>query len=60
MPVCPLCSAPIPVRKGEPPDLVVGQHIDNDCQSDPAKERRKRVGFSLYGLGGNLFLILDI
>ncbi|XP_057672509.1 AN1-type zinc finger protein 2A-like [Diorhabda carinulata] len=41
VPVCPLCNRPIPVRKGEHPDYVVGTHIDNDCQSDPAKNRRK-------------------
>ncbi|XP_064608590.1 AN1-type zinc finger protein 2A-like isoform X2 [Liolophura sinensis] len=41
VPVCPLCNTPIPVKAGELPDVRVGQHIDSDCQSDPAKERRK-------------------
>lgn len=41
VPVCPLCHKPIPLKKGELPDTVVGRHIDSDCQSDPAKERRK-------------------
>ena len=41
VPVCPLCNKPVPVKKGEVADLVVGRHIDNDCQSDPARERRK-------------------
>uniref|UniRef100_A0A1B6C7F1 AN1-type domain-containing protein n=2 Tax=Clastoptera arizonana TaxID=38151 RepID=A0A1B6C7F1_9HEMI len=41
VPVCPLCNTPIPVRKGEMPDIAVGAHIDMDCQSDPAKGRRK-------------------
>ena len=41
VPVCPLCNTPIPVKKGELPDVRVGEHIDNDCQSDPAKEKRK-------------------
>jgi len=41
VPVCPLCNKPIPLKKGEVPDVVVGRHIDSDCQSDPAKERRK-------------------
>lgn len=41
VPVCPLCSKPIVVGKGQHPDFVVGIHIDNDCQSDPAKSRRK-------------------
>ncbi|XP_055959014.1 AN1-type zinc finger protein 2A [Patella vulgata] len=41
VPACPLCSAPIPVKPGETPDIVVGRHIDTDCQSDPAKEKRQ-------------------
>lgn len=41
VPVCPLCCKPIPIPKGHHPDAVVGAHIDNDCQSDPAKSRRK-------------------
>ncbi|NWU94726.1 ZFN2B protein, partial [Upupa epops] len=41
VPVCPLCNAPIPVRRGEMPDIVVGEHIDRDCKSDPAQRKRK-------------------
>jgi len=41
VPVCPLCNTPIPVRRGEPPDIAVGAHIDTDCQSDPARNKRK-------------------
>lgn len=41
VPVCPLCNNPVPVKKGEMPDVVVGQHIDRDCESDPARNRRK-------------------
>ncbi|KAM9123529.1 AN1-type zinc finger protein 2B isoform 2-T2 [Pangshura tecta] len=41
VPVCPLCNVPIPVRKGQMPDVVVGQHIDRDCKSDPAQRKRK-------------------
>ncbi|KAK7792002.1 hypothetical protein R5R35_004205 [Gryllus longicercus] len=41
VPVCPLCNTPVPLKKGETPDFVVGQHIDNDCQSDPARSKRK-------------------
>ena len=48
MPVCPLCNIPIPVKRGEPPDIKVGQHIDTDCQSDPAKEKRKVSKNSLF------------
>lgn len=43
VPVCPLCSAPVPGKRGEPPDVAVGEHIDNQCTSDPARERRKKV-----------------
>ncbi|XP_066998907.2 AN1-type zinc finger protein 2A isoform X2 [Anabrus simplex] len=41
VPVCPLCNIPIPGKRGEQPDIAVGAHIDDDCQSDPAKNRRK-------------------
>ncbi|KAG5899773.1 hypothetical protein JTB14_006108 [Gonioctena quinquepunctata] len=41
VPVCPLCNKPIPVQKGEHPDYIVGSHIDSECQSDPAKSRRR-------------------
>ncbi len=43
VPVCPLCNKPIPVKPGLAPDVEVGRHIDTDCQSDPAKERRGKV-----------------
>lgn len=43
VPECPLCGAPVPGKRGEAPDIAVGEHIDNDCQADPAKERRKKV-----------------
>ncbi|KAF6083571.1 zinc finger AN1-type containing 2A [Phyllostomus discolor] len=32
VPVCPLCDRPVPVKKGEVPDAVVGEHMDRDCQ----------------------------
>ncbi|XP_015724542.1 AN1-type zinc finger protein 2B [Coturnix japonica] len=41
VPVCPLCNTPVPVRRGEMPDVVVGEHIDRDCRSDPAQRQRK-------------------
>lgn len=43
VPECPLCGKPVPGKRGEPPDVAVGAHIDNLCTSDPAKERRKKV-----------------
>ncbi|NXW66591.1 ZFN2B protein, partial [Eurystomus gularis] len=41
VPVCPLCNTPVPVRRGQMPDVVVGEHIDRDCKSDPAQRKRK-------------------
>ncbi|RXM31954.1 AN1-type zinc finger protein 2B [Acipenser ruthenus] len=41
VPVCPLCNTPIPVKRGEMPDIKVGEHIDGDCKSDPAQRKRK-------------------
>ncbi|XP_045077570.1 AN1-type zinc finger protein 2A-like isoform X2 [Coregonus clupeaformis] len=41
VPVCPLCNTPIPIKRGEMPDIKVGEHIDRDCQSDPAQNKRK-------------------
>lgn len=32
---------PVPVARGEPPDRAVGEHIDRDCRSDPAQQKRK-------------------
>lgn len=44
VPVCPLCNQPVPWKRGEAPDIAVGAHIDQDCQSDPAKSKRKVFG----------------
>ncbi|XP_069784448.1 AN1-type zinc finger protein 2A [Narcine bancroftii] len=41
VPVCPLCNTPVPVRRGEMPDISVGEHIDRECKSDPAQKKRK-------------------
>ncbi|XP_028842202.1 AN1-type zinc finger protein 2A isoform X2 [Denticeps clupeoides] len=41
VPVCPLCNTPVPVKRGEMPDIKVGEHIDRDCKSDPAQRKRK-------------------
>lgn len=41
VPVCPLCNTPIPTSRGDPPDIAVSAHIDSQCQSQPAKDRRK-------------------
>ena len=39
--MCPLCNSLVPIKKGETPDVIVGRHIDNDCKSDTAQQRRK-------------------
>ncbi|KAK3914560.1 AN1-type zinc finger protein 2B [Frankliniella fusca] len=41
VPVCPLCNKPVPAKRGEQPDIAVGAHIDNNCESDTAQNRRK-------------------
>ena len=41
VPVCPLCSAPVPIKRGDVPDAAVSLHIDNECKSDPAVKKRK-------------------
>nr|CAD7437605.1 unnamed protein product [Timema bartmani] len=52
VPLCPLCNSPVLVGPGEQPDLVVGEHIDQDCQAIAAIDRRKIIG---DGCGKNLF-----
>ncbi|XP_053979105.1 AN1-type zinc finger protein 2A [Hylaeus anthracinus] len=41
VPVCPLCDTPIPIKRGDSPDIAVGQHIDRECQSDLRKSSQK-------------------
>ncbi|KAM6155811.1 AN1-type zinc finger protein 2A [Rhynchocyon petersi] len=41
VPVCPLCSCPVPVKKGELPDVVVGEHMDQDCRYNPGQHNEK-------------------
>ena len=44
VPVCPLCNCPVPLASSdESVDLVVGRHIDNDCRSQPALDKRSQV-----------------
>ncbi|XP_075421676.1 AN1-type zinc finger protein 2A isoform X2 [Ascaphus truei] len=40
VPVCPLCSSPVPVKRGEMPDVAVGAHMDRNC-NDPYKRKQK-------------------
>ncbi|XP_018345470.1 PREDICTED: AN1-type zinc finger protein 2B isoform X4 [Trachymyrmex septentrionalis] len=39
VPVCPLCDVPIPIKRGDLPDVAVGLHIDNDCRESRRKHR---------------------
>jgi len=41
VPVCPLCSQPVPVSRGSVPDHAVSQHIENNCET-----RKKAKVFS--------------
>ncbi|XP_037362623.1 AN1-type zinc finger protein 2A [Talpa occidentalis] len=41
VPVCPLCNNPVPIKKGEVPDVVVGEHMDRDCKYHPGKKKEK-------------------
>uniref|UniRef100_F6Y2C2 Zinc finger AN1-type containing 2A n=1 Tax=Equus caballus TaxID=9796 RepID=F6Y2C2_HORSE len=43
VPVCPLCNNPIPIKKGEIPDVVVGEHIDRDCKSHPGRREKEKT-----------------
>eukprot|EP00731_Ephydatia_muelleri_P030758 Em0022g272a len=38
VPVCPLCQQPVPLSKGEDPNIKVDEHIARDCRSDKAKK----------------------
>ena len=40
VPVCPLCSSPVPIARGAVPDLAVSAHIDQGC---PAKNKKEKV-----------------
>lgn len=42
VPVCPLCNQPIPIKRGELPDIRVGEHMDKDCQDSRATEKRQK------------------
>jgi len=43
VPLCPLCNKPVPVGKNEHIDAKIGQHIDRECQSDPADKLRRHT-----------------
>ncbi|XP_059753362.1 AN1-type zinc finger protein 2A isoform X3 [Balaenoptera ricei] len=39
VPVCPLCNSPVPVKKDEIPDAVVGAHMDGGCKRHPGRKK---------------------
>lgn len=44
IPICPLCNQPVPYEHREQsPDIVVSAHIDRDCKSDPARQKREKI-----------------
>ena len=42
VPVCPLCDQPVPVKKGEDPNIRVNEHITSDC----VEQKKKKVHFA--------------
>jgi predicted nucleic acid binding AN1-type Zn finger protein len=44
IPICPLCNQAVPYEyRDQSPDRVVSAHIDRDCRSDPARQKREKV-----------------
>ncbi|KAG2171779.1 hypothetical protein INT43_008159 [Umbelopsis isabellina] len=35
VPTCPICSNPVPVKRGEDPNLRMNQHIEGGCKEKP-------------------------
>ncbi|XP_036682171.1 AN1-type zinc finger protein 2A isoform X4 [Balaenoptera musculus] len=44
VPVCPLCNSPVPVKKDEIPDVVVGAHMDGGCKRHPGRKKEEVLG----------------
>lgn len=43
VPLCPLCNQPVPAKQGEPYDIKVNQHIENDCKENPVLKKKQAV-----------------
>lgn len=43
VPVCPLCSKPVPSKRGELPDVAVSQHIDQLCERNENIRPSQRI-----------------
>ncbi|CAJ0766088.1 9746_t:CDS:2 [Entrophospora sp. SA101] len=48
VPVCPVCNQPIPVAKGEDPNIRMNIHIENDCNK-PVKSTSKPFNSCSFG-----------
>ncbi|XP_053682610.1 AN1-type zinc finger protein 2A [Sabethes cyaneus] len=45
VPICPLCSEPVPTPRDVSPDITVGAHIDQFCKSDKKKIYTNRCSY---------------
>ncbi|XP_062554385.1 AN1-type zinc finger protein 2A [Armigeres subalbatus] len=45
VPICPLCSEPVPTARDVSPDVTVGAHIDQFCKSEKKKIYTNRCSF---------------
>ncbi|XP_058450068.1 AN1-type zinc finger protein 2A [Malaya genurostris] len=45
VPICPLCSEPVPTARDVSPDVTVGAHIDQFCKSEKKKIYTNRCTF---------------
>ncbi|KAG9294848.1 hypothetical protein G9A89_008540 [Geosiphon pyriformis] len=41
VPTCPVCNVPVPINKGEDPNIRMEQHIANDCSPPPKTTSNK-------------------
>ncbi|XP_063790654.1 AN1-type zinc finger protein 2A [Pseudophryne corroboree] len=41
VPVCPLCDAPVPIKRGELPDIAVERHIARNCSYELSVHKQK-------------------
>lgn len=49
VPICPLCQQPVPIKRGEQPDIRVNEHIDQNCLSYLAKKKRSAPKCGIKG-----------
>ncbi|RHZ64771.1 hypothetical protein Glove_320g55 [Diversispora epigaea] len=49
VPICPICSAPVPFSRGEDPNIRMDQHISNDCTPAPKTTSSKSFNSCSFG-----------